>query len=345
MNDKALPQEVWRWMITSVQTVPLFYGVIPVKELYKVFQGGKDVFPGRDGAPGVGDISEKDYTELLRGMLSIANRPEVAGTPGLAAAGITCKFDGDQIVPMGAEELVRVIRAEKKKLPMKLEDYRILSYEEAMQVLTKGYIETAESSAMENYLKTRWKKSEDEAVELVRHFSIGFRTGEDMPQDSLNELSHILGANKPENAITPNELTEMVNIFMQLYQVTGQMIRNGWAPNELHEKLYGQKAPEVKSAWTNSDASPLERLGLGNIRPGSKIVPASSHMAAFLKEHEAELKAHGIEVDYEMGSSRYRPQSVTPEGTTARGRSQKVYPNDPCPCGSGRKYKDCHGRG
>ena len=22
----------------------------------------------------------------------------------------------------------------------------------------------------------------------------------------------------------------------------------------------------------------------------------------------------------------------------------KVYPNDPCPCGSGKKYKNCHGR-
>ena len=24
--------------------------------------------------------------------------------------------------------------------------------------------------------------------------------------------------------------------------------------------------------------------------------------------------------------------------------SRKIYPNDPCPCGSGKKYKKCHGR-
>ena len=24
---------------------------------------------------------------------------------------------------------------------------------------------------------------------------------------------------------------------------------------------------------------------------------------------------------------------------------KKIYPNDPCPCGSGLKYKNCHGRG
>ena len=27
-----------------------------------------------------------------------------------------------------------------------------------------------------------------------------------------------------------------------------------------------------------------------------------------------------------------------------RRQTQKIYPNDPCPCGSGKKYKQCHGR-
>ena len=28
-----------------------------------------------------------------------------------------------------------------------------------------------------------------------------------------------------------------------------------------------------------------------------------------------------------------------------RRKTRKIYPNDPCPCGSGKKYKNCHGRG
>ncbi len=28
-----------------------------------------------------------------------------------------------------------------------------------------------------------------------------------------------------------------------------------------------------------------------------------------------------------------------------RKMDRKIYPNDPCPCGSGKKYKNCHGRG
>ena len=30
--------------------------------------------------------------------------------------------------------------------------------------------------------------------------------------------------------------------------------------------------------------------------------------------------------------------------TPVRKTVQKIYPNDPCPCGSGKKFKQCHGR-
>lgn len=36
----------------------------------------------------------------------------------------------------------------------------------------------------------------------------------------------------------------------------------------------------------------------------------------------------------------YRDQKAS--GTVRN--EQKVYPNDPCPCGSGKKFKNCHGR-
>lgn len=42
----------------------------------------------------------------------------------------------------------------------------------------------------------------------------------------------------------------------------------------------------------------------------------------------------------EKRKSLYRSQKVS--GTVRN--EQKVYPNDPCPCGSGKKYKKCCGR-
>ena len=44
--------------------------------------------------------------------------------------------------------------------------------------------------------------------------------------------------------------------------------------------------------------------------------------------------------DEEKRKELYREQKLS---TTIR-KPAKVYPNDPCPCGSGKKYKKCCGR-
>ena len=44
--------------------------------------------------------------------------------------------------------------------------------------------------------------------------------------------------------------------------------------------------------------------------------------------------------DEEQRKELYKEQK---ESGTVR-KPAKIYPNDPCPCGSGKKYKKCHGR-
>ena len=45
-------------------------------------------------------------------------------------------------------------------------------------------------------------------------------------------------------------------------------------------------------------------------------------------------------LDEEKRKELYKEQK---ESGTVR-KPAKIYPNDPCPCGSGKKYKKCHGR-
>ena len=45
--------------------------------------------------------------------------------------------------------------------------------------------------------------------------------------------------------------------------------------------------------------------------------------------------------DEETRKELYKEQ----KSSTTIVKEQKVYPNDPCPCGSGKKYKNCHGQG
>lgn len=75
------------------------------------------------------------------------------------------------------------------------------------------------------------------------------------------------------------------------------------------------------------------------------IVPGSSHAATILEEAAPYLGEMGIPVDLDcnadMITTAMYPNGVN--GNVIR-VEKKVYPNDPCPCGSGKKYKKCCGK-
>ena len=60
-------------------------------------------------------------------------------------------------------------------------------------------------------------------------------------------------------------------------------------------------------------------------------------------------KEHGVRSDFEKRF--FRCQYMLPRDEkelrsmtqNLRGAGKQVAPNDPCPCGSGKKYKKCHG--
>ena len=54
----------------------------------------------------------------------------------------------------------------------------------------------------------------------------------------------------------------------------------------------------------------------------------------------------GMEEAYQKALRRKKEPVYISEGNATYKRSgKKILPNDPCPCGSGKKYKKCHGRG
>ena len=75
------------------------------------------------------------------------------------------------------------------------------------------------------------------------------------------------------------------------------------------------------------------------------IVPGSSHAAAMLREAAPYLGEMGIPVDLE-GNADTITTAMFPDGLggSAVRVEKKIYPNDPCPCGSGKKYKKCCGK-
>ncbi|MBR3165177.1 MAG: preprotein translocase subunit SecA [Lachnospiraceae bacterium] len=71
-------------------------------------------------------------------------------------------------------------------------------------------------------------------------------------------------------------------------------------------------------------------------------------MTSAMKEDTVKLLMH-IRVEQKVEREEVAKATGTNKDDTAvrqpkRRENKKIYPNDPCPCGSGKKYKNCHGR-
>ena len=75
------------------------------------------------------------------------------------------------------------------------------------------------------------------------------------------------------------------------------------------------------------------------------IVPGSTTAAKVLSEGRSDIEKMGFKLNLERGADEMSVFSM-PQGPggPVKSSKKKIYPNDPCPCGSGLKYKKCCGR-
>ena len=93
-------------------------------------------------------------------------------------------------------------------------------------------------------------------------------------------------------------------------------------------QAYGQRDPKVEYKFAAYDM--FDEL----------IAGVSKETVAILMHVRIEQKAEREEVAKVTGTNKDDSVKKGP----ARRKEAKVYPNDPCPCGSGKKYKQCCGR-
>ena len=73
---------------------------------------------------------------------------------------------------------------------------------------------------------------------------------------------------------------------------------------------------------------------------GEMTAGISADTVRMLMHARVEKKVEREEVAKITGTNKDESLARTPK----KRESKKVYPNDPCPCGSGKKYKQCCGR-
>ena len=114
---------------------------------------------------------------------------------------------------------------------------------------------------------------------------------------------------------TMTDLNRFLPHINEFLNSVNNRYRKGWPPHELFKRQH-----------------PHGLTGMPT------LMPASAHMARQMKEAEADLRAMGAKVDYSS------IDNFATVGQYGERRVVKVGRNDPCPCGSGKKYKRCHGR-
>ena len=122
---------------------------------------------------------------------------------------------------------------------------------------------------------------------------------------------------------TEESVKEFVSIMADVNNHTRMPINRGWTPDEMIKRM-------------------PRRLHEGQ---RTKIVPMSSSAAEILESEAERVKEMGLDIDLESNADEITTVSMPegPGGKTVLGK-KKIYPNDPCPCGSGKKYKKCCGR-
>ncbi|MDA5489057.1 preprotein translocase subunit SecA [Yersinia kristensenii] len=114
----------------------------------------------------------------------------------------------------------------------------------------------------------------------------------------------------------------------------------------IHLRGYAQKDPkqEYKRESFTMFASMLESLKYEVISVLSKVqvrMPEEVEALEVQRREEAERLARQQQLSHESDNSALMLQE---EASVAASLERKVGRNDPCPCGSGKKYKQCHGR-
>jgi len=109
---------------------------------------------------------------------------------------------------------------------------------------------------------------------------------------------------------------------------------------------YAMNVANSVRLWINHGCTPQEVRRQMQAHPEETvIVPGSSHAAVFLAEGKSEIEKMGFHVDLDASASQI-PIFGFAQGADGEMKKgvKKIYPNDPCPCGSGKKYKKCCGK-
>lgn len=169
---------------------------------------------------------------------------------------------------------------------------------------------------LKQFFMKEMEMCEDDAGDMAGEIWKRVNLGDDMHgiMDWLNEMNFVFPCER--------SMESFVSLYQDAHNNTRMLSNRGYKPIELWQKEGPKMAGKMPT-----------------------VVPGSSQAARILQENQEILRQMGVIVDYEANADEISELHF-PNGMNGQAKNvvKKVYPNDPCPCGSGKKYKKCCGR-
>ena len=306
------------WLETCLMAGEFLYGEFPVSALQKLYA----TKGGRVTDAEIMEFYDESYMMLCDGetfspliategeMLRVFKEADAAGNPYASL-----HFDIDELKELRkGHEIVAD------------QDYWMPTSSQIEELAEKGYISSPAMEKLEAEIKRHggdpeclkgiWGQvstGKMDQLESVNAVVIGaYPTAhKKMDYKEGDELPEEVRAQIP----TIDDLNDLMPPVIELLNNINLRSRKGWPPHELFKKQHPNGLTQTPT-----------------------IMPGSASFAKTLKEAEPQLRAMGANVDYSS------IDSFATVGQYGERRVVKVGRNDPCPCGSGKKYKYCHGR-
>ena len=301
------------WLDTCITAGELLYGEYPVDVLRQLYETKREKITREqimefydNGSMMVCDGETVSPLIATEGeMLKLFKEADKNGNPYASL-----HFDLDELKALRKENAV-----------IEGQPYWIPTASQIEELVESGYISTPAMKKLEekiwtagadpSYLKDLWAQVSTGKTDLMD--AVGAVIGGMYPKAAEFEGGAELPPEMMAHVPTIDSLNAMMPMVNAFLNNINNRDRKGWPPDELSKRM-----PKHQGMPT--------------------IMPGSVHAAQMMRQAESELRAMGAKVDY---SSIDSFATVGPYGER---RVVKVGRNDPCPCGSGKKYKQCHGR-
>lgn len=308
----ALPEATVVLLHTYFDAMASLYGVIPLRKALEIINAQNEPIFEEDFA---------SFAEIVRHehqYYCILGEDELY-TKGKTPAPLDRELVEESLYAPDINDYFEMIKVQQGK------PYYIPPKQELLKYAKQGYYEpTRYSRAMLNFLRCQngmtKAKAEDFVGELQMHASMGEHNFQNVVDDMIR-----MGLKFKSK----KDVGDFARLYTDLSNNSRMALNRGHTPNEISAGLSPENrvpqsvvfGPNITAALRNGDMD-LEELRRNILR---MQLPNESIRKSMLGELD-------------------RIQTAADPASAVAVKKKKIGRNDPCPCGSGKKYKKCCGR-